>query len=109
MNTICWFGPRRRSSLAVAALAVSFCVGAQAEYVCNAPPSQADKHACELAKRNRPDELRLFIQRTSGIYGFYFYDYVDAADVGRWHAARPGDDPLTAARDDHNQRKSASR
>jgi hypothetical protein len=74
-------------SFAVAVLAASLSSGARAEFVCNAPSTPEDKRACELARQDRPDELRLFIQRTSSIYGLYFYDYVTEANVNRWTAA----------------------
>jgi len=76
-----------RISFAVAALAASISIGAHAEYRCKAPPTPEDKRACELANLARPDELRMFIQRTSSIYGLYFYDYVNEATVDRWYAA----------------------
>jgi hypothetical protein len=79
---------QRLNSFAVAAFATSVCMGAQAEYLCNAPPSQADKRACELAKLDRPDELRHFIQRTRPIYGLSMADYVTEKDVQRWDMAR---------------------
>jgi len=76
-----------RISLAVAAVAALVSMGAHAEYRCQAPPTLEDKVACGLAKLDRPDELRLFIERTSSIYGLYFYDYVSPEDVDRWHSA----------------------
>jgi hypothetical protein len=78
----------RRISFAVATLAACVSMGAHAEFRCNLPPAPEDKRACELARIDRPDELRLFIQRTRSIYGLYFYDYVTEADVNRWYAPR---------------------
>jgi hypothetical protein len=77
----------RRISFAVAALAATVSLGAHAEFRCNAPAAPEDRRACELARMDRADELRWFIQRTMSIYGLYFYDYVNEADVDRWDAA----------------------
>jgi len=97
-------------SIAVAALAASVSMGAHAEYRCAAPPTQEDKRACELAGVDRPDELRLFIQRTSPIYGLYFYDYVTEADVGRWYSAQRSEEArLSMTADDRDKEKSSSR
>jgi hypothetical protein len=73
----------RLISIAVAAFAASVCIGAQAEYRCNTPPTPEDKRACELLRTDGPDALRWFIQRTRSIYGLYFYDYINEADVHR--------------------------
>jgi hypothetical protein len=62
--------------LLVLAVVAGVCSPAHAEYRCGAPPTSADRRACELAKRGATDELRRFIQRTASIYGLYFYDYV---------------------------------
>jgi hypothetical protein len=78
----------RQISIALAAFAASVSMGAHAEFRCKAPAEHEDVRACELARMDRPDELRLFIQRTSVIYGLYFYDYVNEADFNRWDAAR---------------------
>jgi len=100
----------RRISLAVAALAASVSMGAHAEFRCKAPPTPEDKRACELAKIDRPDELRLFIQRTSSIYGLYFYDYVTEEDVNRWYALRRSEQARSIAADDNRDKeKSVSR
>ena len=77
-------------ALMVAVVAgVSF--AAHAEYRCASPSSQEDRRACELARQDSADALRHFIQRTSPIYGLYFYDYVKPADFDRWQAARRDD------------------
>ena len=69
--------PARTVLLAAAATAVAMVsLGAQAQSRCSAPPTQADRRACELAGAGRLDDLRRFIQRTQSIYGLYFYDYV---------------------------------
>ena len=90
--------PMRRLSLAAATLAAGVSLSAHAEYRCKAPPTLEDARACELAKRAGPDALRRFIQRTSSIYGLYFYDYVADADVDRWSTARRSDEaqPIAA-------------
>jgi hypothetical protein len=75
-----------RTLFAIAAVAALVCASARAEYRCDEPAAPEDKRACELAKQG-PDELRQFIQRTSSIYGLYFYDYVTAADFDRWQVA----------------------
>jgi len=88
-------------SLVVAAMAAGVATGAHAEFRCKAPPTPEDKRACELAKAARPDELRHFIQRTSSIYGLYFYDYVTQTDADRWYAARPTHEAQSVAAVDH--------
>jgi hypothetical protein len=76
----------RYISLSVAAFAASVSVGAHAEYRCDGQPLPQEKRACNLAKQG-PDALRQFIDRTRGVYGLYFYDYVTEAEASRWHAA----------------------
>jgi hypothetical protein len=76
----------RYISLSVAAFAASVGMSAHAEYRCDGQPLPEEKRACELVKQG-PDALRQFIDRTRGIYGLYFYDYVSEADTSRWHAA----------------------
>jgi hypothetical protein len=73
---------------AILALIAAVSVPAHAEYRCGSPSLQEDRRACELAKRDAPDDLRRFIQRTSSIYGLFFYDYVSGADFNRWEAVR---------------------
>jgi hypothetical protein len=77
---------------AVAAVAATLCISAHAEYRCSAPPRPEDKVACDLARQDRPDELRLFIERTASIYGLYFNNYVSEEDVDRWNLARRHDE-----------------
>ena len=89
--------PVRRVSFAAAILAAGVSLSAHAEYRCKAPPTLEDARACELAKTAGPDALRRFIQRTSSIYGLYFYDYVAAADADRWSTARRSDGAQTIA------------
>jgi hypothetical protein len=72
----------------IVAMAASVPVTAQAEYRCGAQSTPAERHACELAKRNTPDELRRFTDPAFSNFGLYFYDYVSTADVERWEAAR---------------------
>jgi hypothetical protein len=72
----------------IVAMAASLPVTAQAEYRCGVQSTPAERHACELAKGDTPDELRRFTDPAFSIYGLYFYDYVSAADVERWAAAR---------------------
>ena len=81
-----------RTFVAVAAVTGTISMGAHAEYRCKAPPTPEDKVACDLAKLDRPDDLRLFIDRTSPIYGLYFYDYVSQQDVDRWDSVREHQD-----------------
>ncbi|HWY72769.1 MAG TPA: hypothetical protein VNW98_03940 [Burkholderiaceae bacterium] len=81
--------PARHISFAAAALAATVSMGAHAEYRCNGQPLPEEKRACELAKQG-PDELRRFVDRTRGIYGLYFYDYLSEEDASRWHGARHG-------------------
>lgn len=97
-------------SIAVAAFAACVSMGAHAEFRCAVPPTPEDKRACQLARVDRPDELRLFIQRTSPIYGLYFYDYVTEADVNRWYVAQRSDEArLSTTADDRDKEKSSSR
>jgi hypothetical protein len=85
-------------------------MAAHAEYRCKAPSMPEDKRACDLAKQGRPDELRWFIQRTSSIYGLYFYDYVTPTDFDRWHAARRDDRARSiATADNRHDGRSISR
>ena len=81
----------------IVAMAASVPLTAHAEYRCVSPSGQENVHACELAKRAAPDELRLFIQRTSPIYGLYFHDYVTAADFDRWATGRREDRATSVA------------
>lgn len=81
----------------IVAMAASVPVTAHAQYRCGSPSTLEDAHACELVKRAAPDELRLFVQRTSSIYGLYFDDYVTPADVDRWQAARQEDGQTSVA------------
>jgi hypothetical protein len=74
-------GPTRALMVALVA---GVSVAAHAEYRCASPSSQEDRRACELARQDSADSLRHFIQRTSPIYGLYFYDYVRPADFDRW-------------------------
>jgi hypothetical protein len=76
---------------ALATFATVVSIEARAGYVCDAPPSLADKRACELAKRDSPDELLHFVQRTRSVYGLYIYDYVPDRDVERREVARQRD------------------
>jgi hypothetical protein len=76
---------------------------AHAEYRCGSPSSPADARACGLAKHDGPDDLRHFIQRTSPIYGLFFYDYVRAADLDRWEVARQEDPARSVAALDAGQ------
>jgi hypothetical protein len=69
---------------AVAAVAATVSVTAQAEYRCDKPALQEDQRACALAQRNSPDELRRFVAISKRIYGLYFYDYVRDGDQDRW-------------------------
>ena len=75
----------RHISFAVAAFAATACMAAHAEYRCNGNALPEEQRACELAKQG-PDALRMFVDRTRGIYGLYFYDYVTDEDVNRWQA-----------------------
>jgi hypothetical protein len=79
---------QRGVCVTLVAVGVSLCVGAHAEYLCKAPPLPEDKRACELAKLDRPDALRQFIQRTQGTYDLNMLDYVTDEDVARWELAR---------------------
>ena len=62
----------------------AFVVPASAQSRCGAPRNQVDRRA--EAAREGPDALRRFIWRTQGIYRLYFYDYMTADDIDRYHA-----------------------
>jgi hypothetical protein len=81
----------------IVAMAASVPLTAHAEYRCGSPSTPEDARACELVKRAAPDELRLFVQRTTSIYGLDFNDYVTSADVDRWQAARLEDRSTSVA------------
>jgi len=81
----------------IVAMAASVPLVAHAQYRCASPSTPEDARACDLVKRAAPDQLRLFVQRTSSIYGLYFDNYVTAADVGRWQAARLEDRTTSVA------------
>jgi hypothetical protein len=66
----------RNILLAVGTAAAVLSFGVQAQSRCDAPPTQADQRACQMARAGRLDDLRRFIQRTQTIYGLYFHDYV---------------------------------
>jgi hypothetical protein len=61
-----------------------------AEYRCAKPEqlTAAEARACELARRDSPEALIHFVNRTKGIYGLYVNDYVSEADAKRWEEAR---------------------
>ena len=88
----------------------STCLGARAEYLCKAPPTAADKKVRELAKLNRPDELRHYVQRTQSVDELYMLDDVSEEDAKRWELARRIDTSRSIrVMDLRNQNKSASR
>jgi hypothetical protein len=96
-----------RIPFAIAAFATLVSATARAEYRCDARALPEEKRACELVKQG-PDALRMFIDRTRGIYGLYFYDYVTEADWNRWDTARQaGEAPSKVAigQDDRNATK----
>jgi hypothetical protein len=110
MNAKQWSCRQRCLCFAAAALATSVSMGVHAEYLCKAPPTAADKRACELAKLDRPDDLRFFVQRTRGVYGLYMLDYVTEADAKRWELARGSDESrANVAIDAGEHQKSVSR
>src|SRR5436190_11525869 len=53
-------------------------VSARAEYRCDVPRVGGEARACAAAAQG-PTELRRFIERTRGIYGFYYWDYAPYA------------------------------
>ena len=81
-------GPIRALTVALVA---GVSVAAHAEYRCAPPSSPQAQRACELARQDSGDALRHYVQRTSSIYGLYFYDYVKPADFDRWETARRDD------------------
>jgi hypothetical protein len=81
-------GPMRALMVALVA---GVSVAAHAEYRCAPPASPEARRACELARHDSGDALRHYVQRTSSIYGLYFYDYVRPADFDRWETARRDD------------------
>ena len=95
------FTSRPQVTGSLLAIAVSACVSlpAYAEYRCDSTRTldRAERHACELAKRGAASALRLFIQRTAGIYGLYFYDFVAPADFDRRSPMRSNGKPVSVA------------
>jgi hypothetical protein len=93
--------------ITVAAVTAFVSISAHAEYRCKAPATVEDNVACDLASLGRPDELRLFIERTSSIYGLYFYDYVSQHDLERWDSVRANEDaPSITTAEDRAKEKS---
>lgn len=83
--------------LAASAAAMLAASGAaRAEYRCDAPVNAGERHACELARLDRPDELRRYVERTRKIYALYLPDYVSASDVERWNRAQAQPAPRDA-------------
>jgi len=50
-------------------------VTAHADDRCARPSGSVDERACAMAAAG-PETLRRFIERTRGIYGLYYFDYV---------------------------------
>jgi len=59
-------------SLAVVAFAP---MSAHADDRCASPKGSIEERACAMAAAG-PDALRRFVERTRGIYGLYYFDYV---------------------------------
>jgi hypothetical protein len=76
--------------VAVLALATLTSAAARAEYRCATPGllTYGEVRACELARRDTPDALIHYVNRTQGTYGLYVPDYVGDADAERWDTAR---------------------
>jgi hypothetical protein len=78
-----------RSILAASFLLIgSGAAGAQARYLCDAPPTPLDARACAAAQQG-PAQLRQFVQRMQSIQSLHFWDYVDEATAVAWDAQRP--------------------
>jgi hypothetical protein len=90
MNANLWSCRRRGIAFVLAAVAASVSAGAGAENLCSASPTVAGQRACELAKLDRPEELRHFSRRTKGTYRLRIDEYVAAQDITRWDLARRG-------------------
>ena len=57
---------------------IAFAPGAaQADNRCANPNGSIEQRACAMAAAG-PDALRHFVERTRGIYGLYYWDYVRA-------------------------------
>jgi hypothetical protein len=74
-------------SLAVAAVLVA--PSASAAYRCDNPQGIGERRACVKAAEG-PVELRRFIERTRGIYGLYYADFLAPANGGRIASQRVG-------------------
>jgi hypothetical protein len=48
---------------------------ANADYKCARPNGSIEQRACAMAAAG-PDSLRRFVERTRGIYGLYYWDFV---------------------------------
>ena len=48
---------------------------ANADYKCARPSGSIEQRACAMAAAG-PDALRRFVERTRGIYGLYYWDFV---------------------------------
>lgn len=55
---------------------IAFAPGvAHADYKCANPNGSIEQRACAMAAAG-PDTLRRFVERTRGIYGLYYWDYM---------------------------------
>ena len=66
---------------------------ANAAYRCDVPRIGGEARACAAAAQG-PTELRRFVERTRGMYEFYYWDY---AQPGRNAAAAPAADAAKLA------------
>jgi hypothetical protein len=87
MSTLKWSS---LAPVAIVAVATLSSAAARAEYRCAKADilSSWEVRACELARRDTPDALIHFVNRTQGIFGLYANDYVSVADVQRWESAK---------------------
>jgi hypothetical protein len=75
-------------------LAAAPLMSARAAYRCDVPRIGGEARACAAAAQG-PTELRRFVERTRGIYDFYFWDYAPHAKAAA--AGAPGPDAAKLA------------
>jgi len=77
-------------------LAAAPLVSAHAAYRCDVPRIGGEARACAAAVQG-PTELRRFVERTRGIYGFYYWDYAQPERAAAAAAPAPDAAKLASA------------
>jgi hypothetical protein len=91
---------RRVSTLAGAALTLSFVSGAFGAQRCDAPQTYVDQAACEKARQS-PESLRRYVERTRALYHLYYWDYITPEQVDRYRAGAQPAQATTLAESAH--------